>query len=107
MNSCASGNLRFICQSSAVSGARRFRDNPAILKSMQLRTQARAEYADGVADAGGPCVSGQTGLLVGQSVQQRPWFQAGLRNEYTGDPTKPCYSPNCCRLCRNGEPLRH
>ncbi|WNZ82255.1 diguanylate cyclase [Pseudomonas sp. P108] len=82
-------------------------DNPAILKSMQLRTQARAEYAwMGVTDAEGKVHQAVNGLLVGQSVQQRPWFQAGLRGEYTGDPHEAVLLAKMLPGLPNGEPLR-
>ncbi|QXI04114.1 diguanylate cyclase [Pseudomonas tensinigenes] len=82
-------------------------DNPAILKSMQLRTQARAEYAwMGVTDAEGKVHQAVNGLLVGQSVQQRPWFQAGLRSEYTGDPHEAVLLAKMLPGLPNGEPLR-
>ncbi|CAI8985765.1 MULTISPECIES: sensor domain-containing diguanylate cyclase [Pseudomonas] len=82
-------------------------DNPAILKSMQLRTQARAEYAwMGIADANGQVHQAVNGLLVGQSVQQRPWFQAGLRGEYTGDPHEAVLLAKMLPALANGEPLR-
>ena len=62
-------------------------DDPDILTSMELRTQSRAEYAwMGVADSDGRVRQAVNNLLVNQSVQQRPWFQAGLRGDYTGDP---------------------
>jgi diguanylate cyclase (GGDEF)-like protein len=82
-------------------------DNPAILKSMQLRTQARAEYAwMGVTDAEGKVHQAVNDLLVGQSVQQRPWFQAGLRGEYTGDPHEAVLLAKMLPALPNGEPLR-
>ncbi|WP_339434111.1 MULTISPECIES: sensor domain-containing diguanylate cyclase [unclassified Pseudomonas] len=82
-------------------------DNPAILKSMQLRTQARTEYAwMGVTDAEGRVHQAVNGLLVGQSVQQRPWFQAGLRGQYTGDPHEAVLLAKLLPGMPNGEPLR-
>lgn len=82
-------------------------DNPAILKSMQLRTQARNEYAwMGVTDADGNVHQAVNNLLVGQSVQQRPWFQAGLRGEYTGDPHEAVLLAKLLPGTPNGEPLR-
>jgi diguanylate cyclase (GGDEF)-like protein len=82
-------------------------DNPAILKSMQLRTQARTEYAwMGVTDAEGKVHQAVNDLLVGQSVQQRPWFQAGLRSEYTGDPHEAVLLAKMLPALPNGEPLR-
>ncbi|NWE41339.1 diguanylate cyclase [Pseudomonas yamanorum] len=62
-------------------------DDPDILTSMEQRTQSRAEYAwMGVADTDGRVRQAVNGLLVNQSVTQRPWFQAGLQGNYTGDP---------------------
>lgn len=82
-------------------------DNPAILKSMQLRTEARAEYAwMGVTDAEGKVHQAVGGLLVGQSVQQRPWFRAGLNGEYTGDPHEAVLLAKMLPALPNGEPLR-
>lgn len=82
-------------------------DNPAILKSMQLRTQARNEYAwMGVTDADGNVHQAVNNLLVGQSVQQRPWFQAGMRGEYTGDPHEAVLLAKLLPGTPNGEPLR-
>lgn len=82
-------------------------DNPAILKSLQLRTQARAEYAwMGVTDAAGNVHQAVNGLLVGQSVQQRPWFQAGLRGEYTGNPHEAVLLAKLLPGSPSGEPLR-
>lgn len=82
-------------------------DNPAILKSMQLRTEARAEYAwMGVTDAQGNVHQAVNRLLVGQSVQQRPWFQAGLRGQYTGDPHEAVLLAKLLPGTPNGEPLR-
>ncbi|WP_085630508.1 diguanylate cyclase [Pseudomonas sp. R16(2017)] len=82
-------------------------DNPAILTSMKLRSEARAEYAwMGVADAEGRVHQAVNGLLVGQSVQQRPWFQAGLRGEYTGDPHEAVLLAKLLPGLPNGEPLR-
>lgn len=82
-------------------------DNPAILKSMQLRTEARAEYAwMGVTDAEGKVRQAVGGLLVGQSVQQRPWFRAGLDGEYTGDPHEAVLLAKMLPGLPNGEPLR-
>ncbi|WP_226477879.1 diguanylate cyclase [Pseudomonas sp. MWU16-30323] len=62
-------------------------DDPDILTSMEQRTQSRAEYAwMGVADTDGRVRQAVNGLLVNQSVTARPWFQAGLQGNYTGDP---------------------
>lgn len=82
-------------------------DNPEILESMQLRSQARTEYAwMGVADADGKVHQAVNDLLVGQSVQQRPWFQVGLRRQYTGDPHEAVLLAKLLPGLPNGEPLR-
>ncbi|MBV4488466.1 diguanylate cyclase [Pseudomonas sp. SWRI153] len=82
-------------------------DNPNILKSMQLRTQARTEYAwMGVTDAEGQVHQAVNNLLVGQSVQKRPWFQVGLRRQYTGDPHEAVLLAKLLPGLPNGEPLR-
>lgn len=41
---------------------------------------------DGVADTSGKVRQAVHGLLVNQSVLERPWFKAGLKGPYTGDP---------------------
>lgn len=82
-------------------------DAPDILTLMELRTQSRAEYAwMGVADAEGRVRQAVNGLLVNQSVQQRPWFQAGIRGEYTGDPHEAVLLAKLLPGASNGEPLR-
>lgn len=82
-------------------------DDPDILTSMQLRTQSRAEYAwMGVADADGRVRQAVNGLLVNQSVKERPWFQAGLRGDYTGDPHEAVLLAKLLPGSPGGEPLR-
>ncbi|MHC8319822.1 sensor domain-containing diguanylate cyclase [Pseudomonas sp. GB2N2] len=82
-------------------------DDPDILTSMQLRTQSRAEYAwMGVADADGHVRQAVNGLLVTQSVKERPWFQAGLRGAYTGDPHEAVLLAKLLPANATGEPLR-
>src|SRR5450830_614123 len=82
-------------------------DAPDILTLMELRTQSRAEYAwMGVADADGRVRQAVNGLLVNQSVQQRPWFQAGMHAEYTGDPHEAVLLAKLLPGAANGEPLR-
>lgn len=82
-------------------------DASDILTLMELRTQSRAEYAwMGVADAEGKVRQAVNGLLVNQSVQQRPWFQAGMRGEYTGDPHEAVLLAKLLPAAANGEPLR-
>lgn len=82
-------------------------DAPDILTLIELRIQFRAEYAwMGVADAEGRVRQAVNGLLVNQSVQQRPWFQAGMRGEYTGDPHEAVLLAKLLPAATNGEPLR-
>ncbi|KOY01704.1 diguanylate cyclase [Pseudomonas nunensis] len=82
-------------------------DDPDILTSMELRTQSRAEYAwMGVADADGRVRQAVNGLLVNQSVKERPWFQAGLRGDYTGDPHEAVLLAKLLPGSASGEPLR-
>ncbi|WP_455929724.1 sensor domain-containing diguanylate cyclase [Pseudomonas fluorescens] len=80
---------------------------PDILTLMELRTQSRAEYAwMGIADAEGRVLQAVNGLLVNQSVGQRPWFQAGLHGEYTGDPHEAVLLAKLLPSSASGEPLR-
>ncbi|TBN34331.1 sensor domain-containing diguanylate cyclase [Pseudomonas sp. BGI-2] len=82
-------------------------DDPDILTSMELRSQSRAEYAwMGVADASGRVRQAVNGLLVSQSVKERPWFQAGLRGAYTGDPHEAVLLAKLLPGTARGEPLR-
>ncbi|MHC8344753.1 sensor domain-containing diguanylate cyclase [Pseudomonas sp. RT6P73] len=82
-------------------------DDPDILSSMELRSQSRAEYAwMGVADANGRVRQAVNGLLVNQSVKERPWFQAGLRGAYTGDPHEAVLLAKLLPGNASGEPLR-
>lgn len=81
--------------------------DPDILSSMELRSQSRAEYAwMGVADANGRVRQAVNGLLVNQSVKERPWFQAGLRGAYTGDPHEAVLLAKLLPGTASGEPLR-
>lgn len=82
-------------------------DDPDILTSMELRSQSRAEYAwMGVADADGQVRQAVNGLLVNQSVKERPWFKAGLRGAYTGDPHEAVLLAKLLPANASGEPLR-
>lgn len=82
-------------------------NEPDILTLMELRTQSRAEYAwMGVADADGRVRQAVNGLLVNQSVSQRPWFQPGLLGEYTGDPHEAVLLAKLLPGAANGELLR-
>nr|WP_324258026.1 diguanylate cyclase [Cellvibrio fontiphilus] len=60
--------------------------SPDILASLDRRRTLRSEFAWlGVADAAGNVIQASNNMLVGQSVAQRPWFIAGLKNVYSGD----------------------
>lgn len=59
---------------------------PEINRMLGARRQAFDQYAwIGVTDARGRVLQASDGLLVGQDVSQRPWFQAALKGPYTGD----------------------
>lgn len=82
-------------------------DDPDILTSMELRSQSRAEYAwMGVTDANGRVRQAVNGLLVNQSVKERPWFKAGMRGDYTGDPHEAVLLAKLLPGNATGEPLR-
>ncbi|MFS2159411.1 diguanylate cyclase [Pseudomonas sp. Pseusp122] len=82
-------------------------DDPDILTTMDLRTQSRGEYAwMGVADVNGQVRQAAKGLLVNQSVKARPWFQAGLQGNYSGDPHEAVLLAKLLQGTSNGEPLR-
>jgi len=82
-------------------------DDPDILRSMELRSESRAEYAwMGVADTDGRVRQAVDGLLLNQSVKARPWFQAGLHGPYTDDPHKALLLAEMLPPNANGEPLR-
>ncbi|MFN4362290.1 MAG: diguanylate cyclase [Hylemonella sp.] len=60
--------------------------NPDLGRALDLRIQASGEYAwIGITDVQGVVLQATGGLLVGQNVSQRPWFQAALQGPYTGD----------------------
>jgi len=82
-------------------------DSPDILPSMELRSQSRVEYAwMGVADTEGRVRQAVNGMLLNQSVKTRPWFQAGLRGPYTGDPHDAVLLAKLLPANASGEPLR-
>lgn len=82
-------------------------DDPDILHSMELRSQDRAEYAwMGVVALDGRVRQAVRGLLRNQSVQARPWFQAGLRGPYTADPHEAVLLAKMLPSNASGEPLR-
>lgn len=58
-----------------------------IRQALNQRKRAHDEYAwIGVADANGKVIQATEGLLVGEQVEQRPWFRAAVQGDlYTGD----------------------
>jgi diguanylate cyclase (GGDEF)-like protein len=82
-------------------------DDPDILPSMELRSQSHSEYAwMGVADTDGRVRQSVKGLLLNQSVKERPWFKAGLQGAYTGDPHEAVLLAKLLPGNVSGEPLR-
>lgn len=73
------------------------RFSPALIKgdlgsseirhALNQRKRAHDEYAwIGVADANGKVIQATEGLLIGEQVEQRPWFRAAAQGDlYTGD----------------------
>ena len=57
------------------------------VQNMLMRTQARQQHTAwvGMADTQGKVIAATGGLLVGQSVAARPWFQKGLEGPFVGD----------------------
>ncbi len=60
----------------------------------------------GVADRAGRVVAATDGLLVGRQVQERPWFEAGLRGTYVSDAHPAKLLASLLPPAANGEPLR-
>lgn len=82
-------------------------DAPALLRSMEQRARAHAEYAwMGVADAEGKVRQAVGELLVKQSVGSRPWFQEALKGPYTGDLHEAVLLAKLLPGSATGEPLR-
>ena len=60
--------------------------DPGIGQMLAARRQTFDQYAwIGLTDARGRVLQASDGMLVGQDVSQRPWFQAALQGPYTGD----------------------
>lgn len=76
-------------------------------RSLQLRRQAQEAYAwIGVADASGRVLQATDGILVGQQVAQRPWFQAARTAPYTGDVHEALLLARLLPQQDSGQPLR-
>ncbi len=59
---------------------------PVVLNALEMRKTARSEYAWlGIASPDGVVLQATDGLLLGQDVRQRPWFQAEQSGPHTGD----------------------
>ena len=59
---------------------------PIIEQQLNLVKENYPYYAwIGIANADGKVTAAADGLLKGQSVAQRPWFQKGLESDYIGD----------------------
>lgn len=78
-----------------------------VLRTLERRQALHGEYAWlGVADAAGVVRQATGGMLVQQSVQQRPWFQAASRGVYTGDIHEAVLLAKLLPGNPSGEPLR-
>ena len=82
-------------------------DQPEVLRSLERRQAMHGEYAWlGVADEAGVVRQATGGMLVQQSVLQRPWFQAASRGVYTGDVHEAVLLAKLLPGNASGEPLR-
>jgi len=82
-------------------------DQPEVLRSLERRQALHGEYAWlGVADEDGVVRQATGGMLVQQSVLQRPWFQAASRGVYTGDVHEAVLLARLLPGNTSGEPLR-
>ncbi len=60
----------------------------------------------GFADPAGQVVAASGGMLEGQSVAQRPWFQGGLKGPFVGDVHEAVLLASLLAPAASGEPLR-
>jgi diguanylate cyclase (GGDEF)-like protein len=82
-------------------------DHVEVQRTLERRKAMHGEYAWlGVADAAGVVRQATGGMLVQQSVQQRPWFQAASRGVYTGDIHEAVLLAKLLPGNPSGEPLR-
>lgn len=82
-------------------------DHPEVRAAIERRQAMHGEYAWlGVADVAGVVRQATGGMLVQQSVQQRPWFQAASRGVYTGDIHEAVLLAKLLPGNPSGEPLR-
>jgi len=69
--------------------------------------QSRAHYSwIGLANTQGEVLAASGGLLVGQNVSSRPWFQAALTEPFTGDVHAAKLLATLLPPAANGEPVR-
>ncbi|WPC03206.1 diguanylate cyclase [Pseudomonas benzenivorans] len=88
-----------------------FVDGPLDGVAMRRRLdQVKASYRHyawlGVADAAGMIQSAADGLLIGQNVDQRPWFQEGRKGRFVGDIHEAVLLAKKLAALPSGEPLR-
>uniref|UniRef100_UPI0035B2106F sensor domain-containing diguanylate cyclase n=1 Tax=Hylemonella sp. TaxID=2066020 RepID=UPI0035B2106F len=76
--------IRLLSQAAAFTRGDLFA--PEIGRMLAARRQTFDQYAwIGLTDTRGRVLQASDGMLVGQDVSQRPWFQAALKGPYTGD----------------------
>jgi hypothetical protein len=78
------------------------------VQSMLMRVQARQQHTAwvGMADTQGKVRAATKGLLVGQSVAARPWFQKGLEGPFVGDVHKALLLERLLERPPGAEPAR-
>lgn len=82
-------------------------DGRVLRKAMDGLRDQQAEYAwIGLTDAQGRVVAALDGLLEGADVSKRPWFAAGLRGGFVGDPHDAVLLARYLAPRPNGEPPR-
>ncbi len=82
-------------------------DLQSIRKSMDELHAREPTYAwIGLADARGQVIAASGGLLQGVDVSLRPWFAAGLRGGFVGDPHDAVLLARYLAPRPDGEPLR-
>lgn len=82
-------------------------DGPQVRAAVQRLQRARSEYAwIGVTDISGRVRLASDGVLEGEQVSQRPWFQAAQQGPYTGDVHEAVLLARRLAPQDGGEPLR-
>ncbi len=78
------------------------------VQGMLMRVQARQQHTAwvGMADTQGKVRAATKGLLVGQSVAARPWFQKGLEGPFVGDVHKALLLERLLERPPGAEPAR-